>query len=690
MADRLNVTDLDFDQIKSNLKTFLKQQTEFQDYDFDGSGMSVLLDVLAYNTHYNAYYLNMVANESFLETAMLRNSVVSHAKSMGYTPRSAVAPRAIVRVVIETGSATAGSLTIPRGYTFLSNQIENQAYTFVTKSSVTVTKTGTQYIFNNLPIYEGKALTYDYVHSVTSNPKRIFTIPDSNIDTSTLTVSVRESESNTQVTVYTKSDDALSVTSTSEVYFLQEGNDGKYEVYFGDGVIGKTLADGSVVSLGYLTTNATAANKANNFVATSTLSGFSNITVDPISAAAGGALRETVDEIKYAAPLSLLSQNRAITKNDYIRLIQQKYPSFDAVNVWGGEEQSPPVYGKVFVSAKPKLGFEITQTEKDYVKQNILKPISMLTITPEIVDVDYNYLKINSTVYYDKTKTTLSDNELKSAISTVITNYSNTNLNKFNSYFKYSGLETAVDAYSSAIVSNEIELFVAKKFRPVLGSSDNYVLDFGFEIKRGSTNDSFYSSPDFTMVDETGVSRQCFFEEIPSSFTGVESISVTIPGYNYTSTPTVEIIGDGTGATAVANIVNGKLSSVTVLTPGIGYTTAAVRITGGGGTLAEATAVLEGRYGQLRISYYKTDEVSSQSTKVVINQSKNNGVAGTIDYKLGKIYINDFSPTAVNNDFGDISLHIIPTVNIIQSKLNKMLVLDVEDPTSITVKTIQI
>lgn len=690
MADRLNVTDLDFDQIKSNLKTFLKQQTEFQDYDFDGSGLSVLLDVLAYNTHYNAYYLNMVANESFLETSVLRNSVVSHAKSMGYTPRSAVAPMAIVRVVIETGSATAGSLTIPKGYAFLSNQIENQAYTFVTKSAVTVSKTGTQYIFNNLPIYEGKSVTYDYVHSLSANPKRIFTIPDSNIDTSTLTVSVRASEANTNVSVYTKSSDALTVTSTSEVYFLQEGVDGRFEVYFGDGVLGKTLPDGAVVSLGYLTTNATAANKANNFVATTTISGFSILSVDSISAASGGALRETVDEIKYAAPLSLLSQNRAVTKNDYIRLIQQKYPSFEAVNVWGGEENDPPVYGKVFVSAKPKLGFEITQTEKDFVKQNILKPISMLTVTPEIVDIDYNYLKINSSVFYEKNKTTLSDSDIISAITTVIRNYTNTNLNKFNSYFKYSGLETAIDAYSPAIVSNEIELFVAKKFRPVLGTSDNYVLDFGFELKRGSTNDSFYSSPDFTMVDEIGVSRQCFFEEIPSSFSGIESISVNVAGYNYTSTPTVEIIGDGSGATAVANIVNGKLSSVTVLTPGIGYTTAAVRITGGGGSLAEATAVLEGRYGQLRIAYYKTDEVSSQSTKVVINQSKNGGVAGTIDYKLGKIYINDFAPTAVNNDFGDIMIHMIPEINIIQSKLNKMLVLDAADPTSITVKTTQI
>jgi len=689
MADRLNVTELDFDQIKSNLKTFLKQQNEFQDYDFEGAGLNVLLDVLAYNTHYNAYYLNMVANESFLETAMLRNSVVSHAKTMGYTPRSSIAPIAIVNVIIETGNSTPGSLTIPKGYTFLSNQIDNRAYTFVTKESYTSNKVGTRFTFSNVMIYEGKYVGYQFNYNQSSNPKRIFTIPDGNIDTTTLEVVVRPSPSSTNTTTFLKSVDAINITSTSEVYFLQEATNGNYEIYFGDGVIGKSLQDGSVVTTNYITTSATLANKANNFIATTSLGGFTNITVNPLVGAYGGTDRESVDEIKYAAPLSLLSQNRAVTKNDYIRLIQQKYPSFESVNVWGGEEQDPPVFGKVFVSAKPKLGFEITQTEKEYVKQNILKPMSMLTITPEIVDIDYNYLKIESTVFYDKVKTTLSDSDMVSAIKTVITDYCESNLNKFNSYFKYSGLETSVDNYSNSIVSNEIELFVAKKFRPNLGTSDNYILDYGFELIKGTTNDNFYSSPDFTMTDENGVSRQCFFEEIPSSYSGIESISVINPGYNYTTTPTVEIIGDGSGATAVANIVNGKLSSVDVLTPGIGYTTAAVRIIGGG-TLAEAKAVLEGRYGQIRIAYFKTDEVSSQSTKVIINQAKNSGVAGTIDYILGKIYITDFSPTDVNNDFGDIMIHMRPTINIIQSKLNKMLVLDATDPTSIIVKTTQI
>lgn len=688
MADRLNVTELDFDSIKTNLKNFLKQQSEFEDYDFEGSGLNILLDVLAYNTHYNAFYLNAIANESFLDTAVLRNSVVSHAKKLGYTPRSKSAAKAIVNITVQTDNSNPGTLTLPKGYVLLSSKIDGASYKFVTLETYSVSKTGNNFVFTSIPIYEGQLVSYSYINSYAENPRQLFTIQDSEVDTKTLKVSVRQSTSNSQVTVFTKAENVLELTANSEVYYLQEGRNSQYDIYFGDDVLSKKIPDGGVVTLEYLITNADLANKANTFTTSAPIGGFSTIIVNPLSAASGGSPAETVEQIKFAAPLSLLSQNRAVTKNDYIRLIQQKYPAFEAVNVWGGEENDPPVYGKVFISAKPKLGFEITQTEKEFVVENVLKPISMLTVTPEIVDVDYNFLKITSTVFYDRNKTTQSDEDFKNSIKSVISNYCNSNLNKFNSYFKYSGLETAIDSYSSSIISNEVELFVAKKFRPVLGQSDSYVLDFGFELARGTTNDNFYSSPDFTVVDEEGISRQCFFEEIPSSFTGLQSVTITNPGYGYTSTPTVTVVGDGEGAVAVATIVNGKLSKIEVTNPGVGYTTAAIQITGGGGLLGAASAVLEGRYGQIRISYYKTDEISSQSTKVVINRNRNNGITGTIDYFSGKIYIDNFYPTAVNNSFGDIMVHIKPKINIIQSKLNHMLVIDSDDSSSIVVKTV--
>ena len=686
MADRLNVTDLDFDTLKSNLKSFLKQQSEFSDYDFEGAGLNVLLDILAYNTHYNSYYLNMLANESFLDSAILRNSVVSHAKRFGYTPRSASAPLAKINFSVDSLSSTPGSLTLPEGYIFLSNLIDSKSYNFITLEDTTVSKTGNNFVFTNLKIYEGQLATYSFTHVEASNPKQIFTLPDINIDTSTIKVSVRESISNSTSTVYTLNTDALDIDSTSEVYYIQEGQNNKYEIYFGNNVLGKKIPDGSIVSVKYLITNGDLANKANSFIATSTIGGYSTFIVNSTLAASGGAPRETVDQIKFAAPLQFTSQNRAVTKNDYIKLIQQKYPQFEAVNVWGGEENDPPIFGKVFISAKPKEGFEVTDAEKEFVKEKIIKPISILTVTPEIVDIDYNFLKLISKVYYDPTKTISNTNTLKSSIQTEIENYCNDNLNTFNSIFKSSILSSRIDNLDSAIQSNELELFLTKKFRPDLINSNSYILDYGVPLQKGTTSDNLYSNPEFTMLDEEGISRQSFLEEVPSSFTGVESITVTNPGINYMTTPTVEIIGDGQGATAIATIVNSKLSKVTVTNPGVGYTTATVRIIGGGGQLGAASAVLEGRYGQLRIVYYKPDEVTNENTKVILNYGANFGVIGSIDYYTGKIYINNFNPTDVANDFGELSVNIRPQISVISSQQNKMLAFDSEDPTSVVIE----
>ena len=686
MADRLNVTDLDFDTLKSNLKTFLKQQSEFSDYDFEGAGLNVLLDILAYNTHYNSYYLNMLANESFLDSAILRNSVVSHAKRFGYTPRSSSAPVAKINFSINSLSSTPGSLTLPEGYIFLSNLIDSKSYSFITLEDTTVSKTGNNFVFSNLEIYEGQLATYSFTHVEASNPKEIFTLPDINIDTSTIRVSVRESISNSTSTVYTLNTDALDIDSTSEVYYIQEGQNNKYEIYFGNNILGKKIPDGGIVSVKYLITNGDLANKANSFIATATVGGYSTFTVNSILAASGGAPRETVDQIKFAAPLQFTSQNRAVTKNDYIKLIQQKYPQFEAVNVWGGEENDPPIYGKVFISAKPKEGFEVTDAEKEFVKEKIIKPISILTVTPEIVDVDYNFLKLISRVYYDPTKTISNTNTLKSSIQTEIENYCDNNLNTFNSIFKSSVLSSRIDNLDNAIQSNELELFLTKKFRPDLINSNTYVLDYGVPLQKGTTADNLYSNPEFTMLDEEGIPRQSFLEEVPSSFTGVESITVTNPGINYMTTPTVEIIGDGQGATAIATIVNSKISKVTVTNPGVGYTTATVRITGGGGQLGAASAVLEGRYGQLRTVYYKPDEVTNENTKVILNYGANFGVMGSIDYYTGKIYINDFNPIDVANDFEELSVNIKPQISVISSQKNKMLAFDKEDPTSVVIE----
>lgn len=688
MADRLKITELDFDQIKSNLKSFLKQQSEFQDYDFEGAGLNILLDILAYNTHYNAYYLNMIANESFLDSAMLRNSVVSHAKRYGYIPRSATAPRAVVNITVDSGNSTPGTLSLPKGYTVVSDLIDNRVFNFVTLQNYSVNKTANNFVFSNIPVYEGQYLTYSYNFEASSNPKQLFRIPDNSIDTSTISVSVQRSTSNTDSEIYNLVTDVLTVESEQPVYYLQEGQDGYYEIYFGDDVVGKSLPDGAVVTLNYISTNGVAGNMANNFVAGSSVGGYTNITVSSVNKAIGGQYRESVDSIKQNAPLQFLSQNRAVTKNDYVRLILQKYPSFQSVNVWGGEENDPPVYGKVFISAKPSLGFEVTDTEKQYVIENILKPVGIMTVSPEFVNVDYNYLKVMSEVYFDPTQTSQTENDLQTSVRNIILNWSNTYLNQFNSYVRYSALETSINNYSKSIVSNEVEFMLGKKFRPDLANSQTYTLDFGVELERGTTYDNFYSTPTFGIIDGEDVTRQCFFEEIPSSYTGIESITVTNPGYNYTSIPTITIVGDGQGAKAHATIVNGKISKITVDNPGIGYTSAVVQITGSGQS-GQADAILEGRYGTIRMAYYKLDATTSKNVKVIYNSNVNDGVVGIIDYVLGKITIQNFNPVGVDNDFGDIMIFMRPKSNIIQSKLNKMVVLDNEDPTSIVVKTVK-
>jgi len=686
MANRLRVTELDFDQIKTNLKNFLKTQNEFTDYDFEGAGLNVLLDVLAYNTHYNAYYLNMIANESFLDTAMLRNSVVSHAKKFGYIPRSAKSSESTVNVIVSTGNSDPGILTIPRGYSFLSNILDNRVYNFVTLQDYTVSKTANTFNFTNVKIYEGQLNDYSFTQSDTSNPKQLFTIPDENIDIDTLRVTVRQSSSNTDFVVYNLSSDVVSISSKSEVYYLQEGKNNLYEIYFGDNIIGKKIPDGGIIDISYLSTSGSLANKINSFVGTSTIGGFSSFSVTTTVPSAGGTGKESVDQIKFSAPLQYISQNRAVTKTDYIKLIQQKYPEFEAVNVWGGEENVPPVYGKVFITAKPRLGFEVTETEKQFFINQIVKPISVLTVTPEFINVDYNFIKLISKVYYDPTKTILNTSTLETKVRNSIINFVNRNLNQFNSIFRSSTLKKDIDNSDDSIISNELEIFLSKRFRPTLEKPGSYILDFGVELSRGTTLDNFYSSPTFKILDENLIERTCFLEEVPSSFTGVESITVITPGNGYTSTPVIEIVGDGRGAKASALIVNGRLNSIVVTNPGIGYTTATIRIIGGNGSGASADAVLENRFGQLRISYFKPDEVTSRSTKVVLNSKLNEGVMGKIDYVLGKIYLNTFSPLDIDNDFKELSINVRPRTTVIQSEKNKLLTFDPNDPTSVVVE----
>ena len=651
MTDRLRVTELDFDQIKQNLKTFLQSQDEFTDYDFEGSGLNILLDILAYNTHYNAYYVNMVANEAFMDTALLRDSVISHAKVLGYVPYSRKAPRATLNFTVVTNNTTPATLTIPKGFSFLSDEIDGISYNFVTLEETLVTKSNTNFSFLELPIYEGQLVTYNYTYTQSTNPKQLFSIPDSGVDTTTISVTVQASSTNTSIESYTLATDSSNVTTTSPVFYLQENRGEKYDIYFGNNVIGKALTNGNIVSMTYLITNGTAANKANNFVATGTLADSlsnsqTNFTILPVNEASGGAERESVDEIKFGAPLQFTTQNRLVTYKDYESFIKKNYPAVDSISVWGGEDETPPTYGRVYIALKPKQNYYLSDTEKQRIIDEIITPKAVVTVQTIIRDPEYLYLLISPTVTYDSKKTVLTADQLKTGIRNSILSYKTTYLDKFDSKFILSKVQDAVDATdSNSIVGSKIFVRVQKRFKPSTDQSKPYTIYFNVPLRRGTISNKL-SSTFFTVVDADGVDQVVQFDEIPQSFSGISSINILNAGQSFTSAPTITITGDGTGATAAATIVNGRVQNIEVTNRGIDYTRATVTISGGGGYGATAEAVIDARTGELRTVYY-----DSTAQRQIVDST-----AGTIDYDAGVVAINDIYIKSVSSTDGYIRL----------------------------------
>ena len=674
---KLQVAELDFDTIKTNLKEFMQAQSEFSDYNFEGSGLSTLLDVLAYNTHYMGYYLNMVSNEMFIDTALTRGAVVSHAKLLGYTPRSRVSSKAAVDLTITpVANDSNSSVVIPRFTRFVSETKDGVNYIFVTPSSRIVSKNTTTGLFNveNLEIKEGQPVTFTYTYTSDTNPKQVFELQDVGIDTSTLVVAVQKSAQNANLETYILAQDATDVDENALVYYLEENKNGRYQIYFGDDVIGKKLSDGNIVIVSYVVTTGISANGLKSFRLLDNVLNGSTITVTLRSESTSGAPEETIDQIKFTAPKSYIAQNRAVTKNDYIALINRDYPYFEAVNVWGGEDNIPPVYGKVFFTAKPLGGYEITVTEIEYVKNNVIRPFSVLTVTPEYVAADYNYLNLIVDVNFDPTKTNRTGEEVKSVITAAIRNFANTNLDTFNNSFKVSQLSRAIDDSENSIMSNDIKVYIEKRFAPDTTRSQSYEINFGTELQQGTTLQRITTTPSFTYLDSSNIERECFIEEVLQSYTGIEEIEVTAAGSGYTSTPSIYIDGDGTGAAAQALIVNGTLRKVIITNPGSGYTSAIARVEGGGGVNATIKPILQGRVGQLKIF-------------TIINSIKKTVVEniGTVDYKAGTITLNNFFPTAISDPFGTIVIKATPIKKIFSSERNRIITLDQSDPAALSV-----
>lgn len=483
--NKFQISEVDFQGIKNNFIDYLKSQSEFKDYDFTGSGIQQILNILAYNTNYNAYYLNMVANEMFLDSADMRSSVVSRAKALGYTPRSTQAPRANVYFEVNTGSDAPASITIPEK-TVVKTRIDDKVYKFTLTESINATfnRTTTDgdriYRSDNTLIYEGTLLTQSYTVDINNSDQR-FIIPNAGVDIDRLTVSVQRSPTNTLSDKFTRANNLTNVNGESNVYFIQEVEGGLYEVYFGDGNTGKALAHNNVVILEYINTNGPAANSASAFTTSGSISGYDYncITVDKASS---GAERESTESIKLLAPLHFDTQNRAVTANDYKTLLLENYGNIDAVSTWGGEDNNPPVYGKVYISLKPKDGFVISDSVKQQIIDSVIGEKNVVSITPEIIDPDYTYVGVNATVNYSRELTTKSAEDLRGIVRTAMQNYFNTYLNTFQKYLRYSKFAAAVDAADPAITGSQIELTMKKIIEPTFGVSKTYTLNFSNAI----------------------------------------------------------------------------------------------------------------------------------------------------------------------------------------------------------------
>lgn len=678
MAGALRISELDFNTIRENLKNYLRSQSEFSDYDFDGSGLSVLLDILAYNTHYMGYYLNMIGNEMFLDTAQIRNSVLSLSKLTNYVPRSKTGAVATVTVVVTPPDGdTETALVLPKFSRFLSEAIDGVNYTFSTTDTYIASKLGGKFTFNNITIKQGE--TSNLTYTVTNSNRR-FLLPSSNVDTKTISVSVQESSTNTFTQSYTLAEDITEITANSAVFFIEENSDENYVVYFGDNVLGKQPVNGNIVIIKYLDTLGSEANKANNFTNIGSISGYSNVSVLSVTAAAAGAEKETIEQIRFRAPIHYTSQNRAVTVSDFESLLLKDYPNISSISIWPGDENDPPIYGKVFISLKPINNYEFTTTEKQRIVDDIIAKRSVVSIFPEIVDPNYTYMLLRISVNWKPSLTSLDESQIKSLVRTAIEDYVENELSTFQSVYRESVLHNYIDRAHQSILSSTATAFLQKRLTLVPNTKQNYIVKFDTRLHRGGLIEAMYTYPTVKTYDNSNLERDVYFEEVAGSFTGIDSIKVGNPGINYVVPPTVTISGDGTGATASARIVNGRVNSIDVLTRGQNYTRATVALTGGGGFGATAEAGLQFRNGTLQSFYY-----NENGEKVIINSD-----AGSIDYDEGKIILKNLYVISVEeNDLYEeniLTLNIKPDSDIVRQLRNGIIDLDLADINSIQIE----
>jgi len=574
MATNLNVTELDFDQIKQNLKNYLKTQSEFNDYNFEGSGLSTLLDVLAYNTHYNAIAAHFSLNEAFLDSAQIRGNVVTRAKLLGYVPRSILAPRARVNIEIDVTDEVGilpDNLTMARG-TKLGTQVAQKPYQYVTLQTQTASLQTTsapitkKYIFTDVDIAQGyyKSLKYRVDNDI-ENQK--FQLSDGDADTSTLRVRVQENEESSAYDIYSRFESLLGVNSSSQVYYLQENASNYYEIYFGDGVTGRKPNNNNIITLDYVYTDGSESNGANAFTMSDSIGGFGESTVTTLNSSAGGAEQETSESIRFNAPLTFTSQNRAVTSDDYRAIIQREFTNISSISCWGGEDNDPPDYGKAYISIKPILAETLTQAEKDDITGSILKGKNVVSITPEIVDPNYTYLELDVFFKYNPNLTDRTSVELTSVVRDTISDYNFNNLNKFDGVFRHSQLLNLIDSADPSIQNSTVRPYMFMNITPsTVEGKSNFALKFTSPFyKSGSSTEFILTSTAFKLSYSTTIDH--YFGDI------------TISGSNKRKIIIYKIV-DGNNVTVVndAGILDSDKGTVT-LHSFTGLTTDPIRVT---------------------------------------------------------------------------------------------------------------
>ena len=500
-SKKINYTALDFDSQKSGLKEFLQGQDVFSDYDFDGSGLSVLLDILTYNTHYNAIYNNLSINEMFLDSARKRNSVVSISKELGYMPKSATCARATVNITFtRTGTAPMAVAA----WSPFTTSVNGVSYTFYNSSALYYVGSALTYTFTGVELIEK---TNQLVSKYTVASGVQYIIPNPYADLSTVTVTVQESVGSSNVTTYSLADNIVNVESLSNAYWVKEIDNGLYELTFGNGIIGTALSNGNIVIINYSVSSLDAPNGAKLFSYSGTLP--TGVTAPPVitttSKASGGSNSEDIESIRFNAPRAYSAQNRGVTANDYAALIYSNFPEAHSVSVWGGEDNTPPIYGKTFISIKPQSGELLTTYQKDYILNTILPNKNVLTVIPEIVDATYIGIVVKTTVYYNELNTIRTSNDIKTIVTDTILNYDATELQRFDGIFRYSKVSKLIDESEESIVNNITTVTLKRAIDPKYNIIAEYSVDLINPIYYSGAKEDIVLSSGFYIAENSYV-----------------------------------------------------------------------------------------------------------------------------------------------------------------------------------------